>query len=138
MSFRLQALDPESRARAGTLVTRHGPVPTPVFMPVGTQATVKTLDPRDLTEVGASIVLANTYHLMLRPGAQAVHDLGGVHAFMGWDGAVLSDSGGSVLSLAAAQDPRRGVTFRSHLDGSTHELSPERAIEISPRSGSTS
>jgi queuine tRNA-ribosyltransferase len=132
LAFRLTALDPSTRARAGTLLTRHGPVPTPVFMPVGTQGTVKTLDPRDLTEIGASIVLANTYHLMLRPGAQAVHDLGGVHAFMGWDGAVLSDSGGfQVLSLAKLRKIREeAVTFRSHLDGSAYELSPERAIEI--------
>jgi queuine tRNA-ribosyltransferase len=132
MSFRLQATDPASRARAGTLNTRHGPVPTPVFMPVGTQATVKTLEPRDLTDVGASIVLANTYHLMLRPGAQSVRDLGGVHAFMGWGGAVLSDSGGfQVLSLARLRKIKEeGVTFRSHIDGSLRELSPESAIAI--------
>jgi len=132
MSFRLQATDPASRARAGTLNTRHGPVPTPVFMPVGTQATVKTLEPRDLTDVGASIVLANTYHLMLRPGAQSVRDVGGVHAFMGWGGAVLSDSGGfQVLSLAKLRKIKEeGVTFRSHIVGSLRELSPESAIAI--------
>ncbi len=132
ISFRLHATDPASRARAGTVLTRHGPVPTPVFMPVGTQATVKTLEPRDLREVGAAIVLANTYHLMLRPGAQAVRELGGVQAFMGWDGAVLSDSGGfQVLSLAKLRKIREeGVTFRSHIDGSSRELSPESAITI--------
>jgi len=131
MSFRLQATDPTG-ARAGTLLTRHGPVPTPVFMPVGTQATVKTLEPRDLRDVGASIVLANTYHLMLRPGAPVVRELGGVQAFMGWDGAVLSDSGGfQVLSLAKLRKIREeGVTFRSHIDGSLHELSPETAIGL--------
>jgi len=129
-TFRLEAVD--HGARAGTLMTRHGAVRTPVFMPVGTQATVKTLEPRDLTTMGAEILLANTYHLMLRPGAQAVRELGGVHAFMGWDRAILSDSGGfQVLSLAALRKiSEQGVTFRSHLDGSAHELSPERAIEI--------
>ena len=130
MPFRLEATDGE--ARAGTLLTRHGAVRTPVFMPVGTQATVKTLEPRDLTGMGAEILLANTYHLMLRPGAQAVRDLGGVHPFMGWDRAVLSDSGGfQVLSLASLRKiEEKGVTFRSHLDGSAHELSPESAITI--------
>ena len=130
--FRLEAVDAKSGARAGTLLTRHGPVQTPVFMPVGTQAAVKTLEPRDLTALGSQILLVNTYHLMLRPGAKAVRELGGVHAFMGWDGAVLSDSGGfQVLSLASLRKIREeGVTFRSHLDGSAHELSPESAIEI--------
>ena len=129
-TFRLEATDGD--ARAGTLLTRHGPVRTPVFMPVGTQATVKTLEPRDLTAMGVDILLANTYHLMLRPGARAVRDLGGVHTFMGWDRAVLSDSGGfQVLSLASLRKiEEKGVTFRSHLDGSAHELSPESAITI--------
>lgn len=130
--FRLEAVDAATGARAGTLLTRHGAVKTPVFMPVGTQASVKTLEPRDLTALGAEILLVNTYHLMLRPGAPAVRELGGVHRFMGWDRAVLSDSGGfQVLSLANLRKIREeGVTFRSHLDGSAHELSPERAIEI--------
>ena len=130
--FRLAAVDPETGARAGTLHTRHGEVRTPVFMPVGTQATVKTLEPRDLEGMGVEILLANTYHLMLRPGAEAVRDLGGVHPFMGWDRAVLSDSGGfQVLSLAKLRKiEESGVTFRSHLDGSAHTLSPERAIEL--------
>src|SRR5689334_24674578 len=99
-TFRLEAQDGD--ARAGTLLTRHGAVRTPVFMPVGTQATVKTLEPRDLEGLGAEILLANTYHLMLRPGARTIRELGGIHAFMGWDRAVLSDSGGfQVLSLAS-------------------------------------
>jgi queuine tRNA-ribosyltransferase len=130
--FRLTAVDPASGARAGVLTTRHGVVRTPVFMPVGTQATVKTLTPRDLEEMDCDILLANTYHLMLRPGAPLVREMGGVHAFMGWKGSVLSDSGGfQVLSLAHLRKIReQGVTFRSHLDGSSHELSPESAIEI--------
>lgn len=130
--FRVTAVDAASRARAGTLRTRHGVVRTPVFMPVGTQATVKTLAPRDLEELDCDILLANTYHLMLRPGEQAVRELGGVHAFMNWKRSILSDSGGfQVLSLAHLRKIReQGVTFRSHLDGSAHELSPERAIEI--------
>jgi queuine tRNA-ribosyltransferase len=132
LAFRLTAVDPASRARAGVMTTRHGDVQTPVFMPVGTQATVKTLTPRDLEELDCEILLANTYHLMLRPGAEQVRRLGGVHTFMGWDRAVLSDSGGfQVLSLAKLRKiQEQGVTFRSHLDGSAHELTPERAMEI--------
>jgi queuine tRNA-ribosyltransferase len=135
--FRLDAVDPGSGARAGTLRTRHGVVKTPVFMPVGTQATVKTLAPRELEELDCEILLANTYHLMLRPGADSVHELGGVHAFMGWKRSVLSDSGGfQVLSLANLRRIREeGVTFRSHLDGSAHELTPEGAIDIQARLG---
>jgi queuine tRNA-ribosyltransferase len=130
--FRLVARDFASGARAGVLATRHGPVQTPVFMPVGTQATVKTLSPRELEELGCEILLANTYHLMLRPGAARVREMGGVQAIKGWDRAVLSDSGGfQVLSLANLRKIREeGVAFRSHLDGSLHELSPESAIEI--------
>ena len=131
-TFQYKLLATEGQARAGEFTTPHGVLQTPVFAPVGTQATVKTLEPRDLEGMGASILLVNTYHLMLRPGAQAVRDLGGVHAFMGWDRAVLSDSGGfQVLSLANLRKIKEeGVTFRSHLDGSAHELSPERAMEI--------
>lgn len=130
--FRLTAVDAESGARAGTLRTRHGVVRTPVFMPVGTQATVKTLTPRDLEELDCDILLANTYHLMLRPGETRVRELGGVHMFMNWKRSILSDSGGfQVLSLAHLRKIKEaGVTFRSHLDGSAHELSPERAMEI--------
>ncbi len=135
--FRLDAVDAASGARAGTLRTRHGVVKTPVFMPVGTQATVKTLAPRELAELDCGILLVNTYHLMLRPGETLVRELGGVHAFMGWDRVVLSDSGGfQVLSLANLRKIREeGVAFRSHLDGSLHDLSPESAIEIQTRLG---
>ncbi len=132
LAFRLTATDPDSRARAGTMMTRHGAVETPVFMPVGTQATVKSLTPQDLEELDCRILLANTYHLMLRPGAQHVRNMGGVHTFMGWDRAVLSDSGGfQVLSLAKLRKIKEeGVTFQSHIDGSRHELGPESAMEI--------
>jgi queuine tRNA-ribosyltransferase len=126
LSFTLEQACDETLARAGVLHTPHGPVPTPVFMPVGTQATVKTLAPWDLTAAGARIVLANTYHLYLRPGADVVAELGGLHQFMGWDAPILTDSGGyQVFSLA---DRRRidddGVVFRSHIDGSEHRFTP--------------
>ncbi|HET6616371.1 MAG TPA: tRNA guanosine(34) transglycosylase Tgt [Gemmatimonadota bacterium] len=119
-------------ARVGTLSTDHGDVPTPAFMPVGTQATVKGLDPRELHELGVGMVLANAYHLHLRPGSDVVRRLGGLHAFMGWDGPILTDSGGfQVFSLAAlAAIDEDGVTFRSHLDGSLHRFTPERVMEI--------
>jgi queuine tRNA-ribosyltransferase len=122
----------DGAARAGTLSTDHGEVLTPAFMPVGTQATVKGLAPRDLREIGVGIVLANAYHLHLRPGAEVVRRLGGLHAFMGWDRPVLTDSGGfQVFSLAArAEIDEDGVTFRSHLDGSLHRFTPERVMEI--------
>jgi queuine tRNA-ribosyltransferase len=121
-----------TRARAGVLHTPHGDVQTPVFMPVGTNATVKALDPDDLHEVGASIILANTYHLALRPGHERIRALGGLHRFMAWDRPILTDSGGyQVVSLA---DPRDidddGVTFRSHLDGTLLHFSPEHAIAV--------
>ncbi|MCM2257319.1 MAG: tRNA guanosine(34) transglycosylase Tgt [Vicinamibacteria bacterium] len=120
------------RARAGLLTTPHGVVPTPIFMPVGTAAAVKAVTTRDLADVGAHIVLANTYHLMLRPGSRLVADLGGLHGFTGWKGPFLTDSGGyQVFSLAALRQlDEHGVRFRSHLDGSEHLLSPERSIEI--------
>jgi queuine tRNA-ribosyltransferase len=124
-------------ARAGTLHTPHGLVPTPVFAPVGTQATVKSVTPAQLEEIGATLLLANTYHLHLRPGAETVERLGGLHRFMGWSGPILTDSGGfQVFSLS---DRRRvdpdGVTFRSHLDGSTHRFTPEVAVELQERLG---
>jgi queuine tRNA-ribosyltransferase len=128
--FELQARD--GRARAGTLRTPHGDVETPVFMPVGTAGAVKAVLQRDLLELGASMLLANTYHLMLRPGDALVRELGGLHAFTGWPGPLLTDSGGyqvfSLTELRTISD--EGVRFRSHLDGSPHLLSPERAIEI--------
>ena len=121
-----------SRARTGILETSHGPVETPVFMPVGTNATVKALDPDDIREIGARIILSNTYHLALRPGHERIRTLGGLHAFMGWDRAILTDSGGfQVVSLASHRSiDEDGVTFRSHLDGSTHRFTPEHAIAV--------
>jgi queuine tRNA-ribosyltransferase len=135
LTFRVDARsDPAwgSRARAGTLTTPHGEVPTPMFMPVGTNATVKALDPDDLHEVGARIILGNTYHLALRPGHERIARLGGLHRFMGWDRAILTDSGGfQVVSLAAQRRiDDDGATFRSHLDGSLQRFTPEHAIAI--------
>jgi len=132
MHFTLLTTDPATGARRGRLTTAHGTVETPVFMPVGTQATVKTLDPRDLTAEGCELLLCNTYHLYLRPGHETVKECGGLHRFMGWGGSILTDSGGyQVLSLAALRKiTEDGVTFQSHLDGSRHFLSPEKAVEI--------
>jgi len=133
MGFRFEVLatDP-SGARLGRLVTPHGVVETPAFMPVGTAGTVKGQTQQDLEELGAQIVLANTYHLYLRPGHERIRGLGGLHKFMSWPHAILTDSGGfqifSLSSLRKVAD--EGVTFRSHLDGSEHFLSPERALEI--------
>ena len=121
-----------TRARLGRLRLPHGVIETPQFMPVGTNATVKALDPDDLTEVGATIVLANTYHLYLRPGHERIGRLGGLHRFMGWDGPILTDSGGfQVVSLSDSRViDDDGATFRSHIDGSTHRLTPESSIAI--------
>jgi len=121
----------DGAARAGRLTTGHGPVDTPVFMPVGTRATVRSLAPDDLHAAGAQIVLGNTYHLLLRPGHETIRELGGLHRFMAWDGAILTDSGGfQVWSLAKLRKvAEAGVEFRSPVDGSTHFLSPEVAIE---------
>ena len=134
-SFQVLAPPPPdggTRARLGRLTLPHGVVETPQFMPVGTNATVKALDPDDLREVGATIVLSNTYHLYLRPGHERIARLGGLHRFMAWDRPILTDSGGfQVVSLAASRTiDDDGVTFRSHLDGSSHRLTPEKAIEI--------
>jgi queuine tRNA-ribosyltransferase len=125
------------RARAGQLRTPHGVVETPTFMPVGTQAGVKALTQRDLQETGARIVLANTYHLMLRPGEDLVAELGGLHGFTGWSGPFLTDSGGyQVFSLAALRRiSEEGVRFQSHLDGAAHLLSPERSIAVQEKLG---
>jgi queuine tRNA-ribosyltransferase len=119
-------------ARLGRIGTAHGAVETPAFMPVGTAATVKGMRSADVAATGAQIVLANTYHLMLRPGAERVARLGGLHRFMDWPGPILTDSGGfQVMSLAKLREiDTKGVTFRSHLDGTEYELTPERAIEI--------
>ena len=124
--------------RLGTLTTPHGTIDTPQFMPVGTQATVKSLTPGDLHAAQVQIILANTYHLTLRPGHERIARLGGLHRFMGWDGPILTDSGGfQVFSLAhLAQVDDDGITFASHLDGSPHRLTPERAMEIQEALGS--
>ncbi len=124
--------DPATRARRGRLTLPHGTVETPTFMPVGTNATVKALDPDDLREVGAAMILANTYHLYLRPGHERIARLGGLHAFMAWDRPILTDSGGfQVVSLADLREiDDDGVTFRSHLDGSTHRFTPEHSIAV--------
>ncbi len=124
--------DGSTRARVGRLTLPHGTVETPTFMPVGTNATVKALHPDDLVEVGAQMILANTYHLYLRPGHERIERLGGLHRFMGWDGPILTDSGGfQVVSLGALRVvDDDGVTFRSHLDGSLHRFTPEHAVEV--------
>jgi len=130
-SFRLIATDGE--ARRGEFATPHGAVQTPAFMPVGTQATVKGLTPETVRGAGTEILLGNTYHLMLRPGAERIAALGGLHKFMNWPRPILTDSGGfQVMSLSELRtlDEKKGVTFRSHIDGATVELSPEHAIEI--------
>src|ERR1700741_2844866 len=135
-SFRL--LKTNGAARRGEFVTPHGRVSTPAFMPVGTQATVKGMTPDMVRATGAEIVLGNTYHLMLRPGAERVAALGGLHTFMNWPRPILTDSGGfQVMSLSQLRKVEdKGVTFRSHLDGATVELSPERAVEIQNLLGS--
>lgn len=135
-SFRPIATD--GAARRSEITTPHGKIATPAFMPVGTQATVKGLEPETVRAAGAEIVLANTYHLMLRPGAERIAALGGLHTFMNWPHAILTDSGGfQVMSLSALRNvDERCVTFRSHLDGTLVELSPERAIEIQSLLGS--
>ncbi|HEX9983712.1 MAG TPA: tRNA guanosine(34) transglycosylase Tgt [Thermoanaerobaculia bacterium] len=124
-------------ARRGELVTRHGTIQTPVFMPVGTLGSVKSLTTEQLSRIGPEIILNNTYHLMLRPGVDLLEKLGGVHKFMGWDRAVLTDSGGfQLFSLAAIRKIREeGVEFRSHIDGSPYFLSPEKSVEIQTRMG---
>jgi len=129
-SFQLLATD--GAARNGRLHTHHGVIETPCFMPVGTKATVKAMTPRDLREAGATMILANTFHLTLRPGEQVIEELGGLHEFMRWDGPILTDSGGfQVFSLADLRKiDERGVRFRSPIDGAMIELTPERAMQI--------
>jgi queuine tRNA-ribosyltransferase len=131
-SFEVVASSVGSRARAGRLSLPHGVVETPQFMPVGTNATVKALHPDDLRAAGASIILANTYHLYLRPGHERIARLGGLHEFMAWDRPILTDSGGfQVVSLGDLRVvDEDGVTFRSHLDGSVHRFTPEHSIEV--------
>jgi queuine tRNA-ribosyltransferase len=129
-AFSVSATD--GAARAGTISMARGDIRTPAFMPVGTAATVKAMKPADVRASGADIILGNTYHLMLRPGAERVARLGGLHAFMGWEGPILTDSGGyQVMSLAElSKVSEEGVAFRSHLDGTRHLISPERSTEI--------
>ncbi|HMG47776.1 MAG TPA: tRNA guanosine(34) transglycosylase Tgt [Allosphingosinicella sp.] len=135
-AFTIAATD--GRARTGTIAIRRGEIRTPAFMPVGTAATVKAMKPADVRATGADIILGNTYHLMLRPGAERVARLGGLHEFMGWERPILTDSGGyQVMSLAdLAKVTEEGVAFASHLDGSRHMLTPERSVEIQALLGS--
>jgi queuine tRNA-ribosyltransferase len=135
-AFSIAATD--GRARTGAIAMHRGQIRTPAFMPVGTAATVKAMKPADVHTAGADIILGNTYHLMLRPGAERVARLGGLHRFMGWDRPILTDSGGyQVMSLSElAKVTEDGVTFRSHLDGSKHMISPERSMEIQRLLGS--
>jgi queuine tRNA-ribosyltransferase len=125
-------------ARLGTLKTAHGDVQTPVFMPVGTQGSVKAVTPKDLKEMGVNIILGNAYHLYLRPGDELIRDFGGIQKFTGWDGAVLTDSGGyQIFSLGVLRDIKEdGVLFQSHIDGSKHFLTPEKVIKIQENIGS--
>ena len=131
-SFEVIKTDPETGARAGVFHTPHGDIETPVYMSVGTQATVKGVLPRDLKEAGAQIILANTYHLYMRPGHELVKAAGGLHTFMNWDRPILTDSGGfQVFSLAKLNHIKdEGVWFRSHIDGSKHFFTPEKVMEI--------
>jgi queuine tRNA-ribosyltransferase len=137
MAIRFEVLDTDGSARHGRLSTPHGPVQTPAFMAVGTQATVKGLTPRQLEEIGVQVVLGNTYHLALRPGDDVVAEQGGLHRFMGWDRPILTDSGGfQVYSLAASRRiDDHGAVFRSHIDGNLLELTPERAVRIQENLG---
>jgi len=131
-TFDLKHVCKQSGARYGVLHTPHGDIETPIFMPVGTQATVKAMTPRDLLDVGANIILGNTYHLYLRPGHKLVEEAGGLHKFMHWDRPILTDSGGfQVFSLAKINDIKEdGVMFRSHIDGSKHFFTPESVMEV--------
>ncbi|MGI6037576.1 MAG: tRNA guanosine(34) transglycosylase Tgt [Limnochordia bacterium] len=132
ISFEVLKTSREHAGRLGRLTTPHGVIETPVFMPVGTQGTVKAMAPQELEEIGAQIVLSNTYHLYLRPGHDLVAEAGGLHKFMNWDRPILTDSGGfQVFSLAALREiTEEGVTFQSHLDGSRHFIGPEESMEI--------
>lgn len=131
-AFGFQLLDTDGAARHGVIATPRGDVRTPAFMPVGTAGTVKAMYPEQVRETGADILLGNTYHLMLRPGAERVDRLGGLHTFMDWPRPILTDSGGfQVMSLAKLRQlTEKGVTFRSHIDGAAYELTPERSVEI--------
>lgn len=136
-TFEIEKTCPRTRARAGLATTAHGVVPTPAFMPVGSQATVKAVTPDDVRDVGTAILLSNAYHLYLRPGVDIIEQVGGLHRFMGWDGPILTDSGGyQIFSLATLRRvDDEGVIFRSHIDGSEHTLTPEGAVRIQQRLG---
>src|SRR5437764_5090336 len=138
MSIRFIVEKTDGKARLGRLETSHGVVETPVFMPVGTQATVKGLTPDQLHAAGATMLLANTYHLTLRPGEELIAEMGGLHCFMGWDGPILTDSGGyQVYSLAlSCRITDQAAVFQSHIDGSLLELTPEKAVAIQESLGS--
>lgn len=137
--FKILSNDQKTRARRGEIITAHGKILTPAFVPVGSQATVKSLTPDDLKEVGTQVFFANTYHLYLRPGAELIEKLGGLHQFMNWPGPVMTDSGGfQVFSLGRRELVKidyHGVTFCSHLDGSRHYFTPEKSIEIQQKLG---
>jgi queuine tRNA-ribosyltransferase len=130
--FHLKNSEGPASPRLGKIIMARGVIETPVFMPVGTQGTVKAVTPEELQEIGAGLILSNIYHLYLRPGVEVVRELGGLHKFMNWPGAILTDSGGyQILSLAALRKiTEEGVTFRSHLDGSSHFLTPEKVVEL--------
>ena len=136
--FQLLQTDTATAARRGRLQTLHGTIETPIFMPVGTQGTVKAVTPAQIQELGAQIILGNTYHLNLRPGSELVRDLGGLHKFMGWDGPILTDSGGfQVFSLAKLRDIREdGIAFQSHIDGAKLFLGPREVMGIQANLGS--
>ncbi|CUS84749.1 tRNA-guanine family transglycosylase [Candidatus Kryptonium thompsonii] len=133
--FELVALDSKTSARAGLIYTDHGVIETPVFMPVGTQGTVKAVEQRELVEIGAQIILGNTYHLYLRPGTDVIFKAGGLHKFIGWERGILTDSGGfQIFSLAQFRKiSKEGVKFQSHIDGSYHFLSTNLLSYIQPR-----
>jgi queuine tRNA-ribosyltransferase len=137
--FNFQLLSTHGKSRTGIIKTAHGAIHTPAFMPVGTAASVKAMLPEQVEQTGAEIILSNTYHLMLRPGEELIHKMGGLHKFMNWNKPILTDSGGfQVMSLSALRKVKEeGVTFRSHIDGSSHLLTPERATEIQHLLGST-
>ena len=138
VTYELIKKDSRTKARRGVLHTPHGDIQTPVFMPVGTQATVKAMRPEEVKEMGANIILSNTYHLYLRPGHELIKEAGGLHKFMNWDRAILTDSGGfQVFSLGKLRKiTEEGVRFQSHIDGSRHMLTPEKAVEIQNALGS--
>lgn len=140
MVFRYELIkeDRDSKARLGKIYTPHGVIETPIFMPVGTRATVKAMTPEELKDLGAQIILGNTYHLYLKPGHELIEEAGGLHKFMNWDRPILTDSGGfQVFSLGDLRKiTEEGVEFRSHIDGSKHFISPEKSIQIQNSLGS--